>query len=55
MRTPTSSVLHMLFFLSAIFYRLEDVPEFITRVLPKPHSGDELIQAVADLVQARQQ
>lgn len=27
LRTPTGSVLHMLFFLSAIFYRLEDVPE----------------------------
>lgn len=27
LRTPTASVLHMLFFLSAIFYRLEDVPE----------------------------
>ncbi|NBC22760.1 MAG: PAS domain S-box protein [Gammaproteobacteria bacterium] len=31
--------------------RLEDVPEFITRVLPKPHSGDELIRVVAELMQ----
>lgn len=27
LRSPTGSVLHMLFFMSAIFYRLEDVPE----------------------------
>jgi len=33
--------------------RLEDVPDFVTRVLAKPHSGDELIQAVADLLPAR--
>lgn len=27
LKNPTGSVLHMLFFLSAIFYRIEDVPE----------------------------
>ncbi|WP_405239666.1 hybrid sensor histidine kinase/response regulator [Lentisalinibacter orientalis] len=30
--------------------RLEDVPDFVTRVLPKPHSADELITAVDELL-----
>ncbi len=30
--------------------RLEDVPGYVTRVLPKPHSSDELISAVRELV-----
>jgi len=34
--------------------RPEDVPDFITRVLAKPHSGDELIEVVEELLQARQ-
>jgi hypothetical protein len=30
--------------------RLEDVPDFITRVLPKPHTAEELVEAVRELV-----
>lgn len=30
--------------------RVEDVPGFVTRVLAKPHSGEELVQAVSDLL-----
>ena len=30
--------------------RLEDVPAFVTRVLAKPHTGDELVQAVHELL-----
>jgi hypothetical protein len=30
--------------------RLEDVPDFITRVLPKPHSSEELVRTVTELV-----
>jgi hypothetical protein len=30
--------------------RLEDVPDFITRVLPKPHTSEELLEVVRELV-----
>lgn len=30
--------------------RLEDVPDFVTRVLPKPHTGEELVAAVNELL-----